>query len=40
VSKISDERKIKAAAMGELKTEKRGTRRIKKTVIHEKSQPE
>jgi hypothetical protein len=30
VSKISDERKIKDAAMGELQTEKRGSRRIKK----------
>jgi len=40
VSKISDETKIKDAAMGEVQTEKRGSRRIKKTVIHEKSQPE
>jgi hypothetical protein len=37
VSKISAERKIKDAAMGELQTEKRGSRRIKKAVIHEKS---
>ena len=40
MSKISDERKIKDAAMGELQTEKRGSRRIKKTVLHKKSQPE
>jgi hypothetical protein len=40
VSKISEERKIKDAAMGELQTEKRGSRRIKKTVIDKKSQPE
>jgi len=39
VSKISDARKIKDAAMGELKTEKRGSIRIRKMSFMTKYSP-